>query len=223
MQALSMQPRRHATQRQGVVTIKHPTNQLRKSMTKMITSLLIIALLSSTSASAQDAETKTVKARTLDLNVPKSWILKESQSKMRVAEFEIPATPKPAELVVFYFGGPTGGVKANVERWIGQFDKADLDLNMHQGECAGGRYILVDTKGTWNKPDGPPFASKTIATPNSHVLNVIVIEQQDGAEDYYFMKLSGHKDAVSDLRDVLRSAIQADPETERTFELKDAR
>jgi hypothetical protein len=171
---------------------------------------------------ADQPELKQVKARTLELQVPSTWVQKEPSSSMRAAEFSIPVGDQSADLVVFYFGGPTGGVKANVNRWIGQFQSEGLQLQMHQGKCAAGRYILVDTKGTWNKPDGPPFARKTIATPDSRVLNVIVIEQKDGAEDYYFLKLSGQQEVVGKLTDALRTAIGADRGSEKEFKLDDA-
>ena len=173
-------------------------------------------------ARADESELRTVRARTLDLQIPKHWVSKAPTSEMRAAEFAIPGDPLDADLVVFYFGGPTGGIKANVERWIGQFGSAGRKLDMYQGKCKAGSYILVDTQGTWNKPDGPPFARKTISTPNSRVLNVIVIEEKDDAKDYYFLKLSGHQDVVGELTQPLRTAIGADPETEKAFTLKDA-
>ena len=141
-------------------------------------------------ATAEPAELNKVQARSISIQVPGDWVVVKPKSESRVAQFSIPGDPSDADMVVFYFGGPTGGVKANVERWIGQFEKAGLKLNMFQGECAAGTYILIDTQGTWNKPDGPPFARKTIATPNSRALNVIITEQKDGEEDFYFIKLS---------------------------------
>jgi hypothetical protein len=163
-----------------------------------------------------------IQARSIELRVPESWKQKANTSSMRVAEFTIPGKPSDAELVVFYFGGPTGGVQANVQRWIGQFEKEGLDLTMHRGKCAAGSYILVDTAGTWNKPEGPPFARKTVATPDSRVLNVILIEERDGEKDYYFLKLSGHRDVVAGLTSALRTAIGAEPGSEKAFSLKDA-
>jgi hypothetical protein len=163
---------------------------------------------------------KTIEARTLRLHVPESWKKVPLTSESRVAQFSIAGEPSAADMVVFYFGGPTGGVKANVERWIGQFEKEGLKLEMFQGDCTAGSYILVDTQGTWNKPDGPPFARKTIVTPNSRALNVIVKEVKDGKEDYYFMKLSGHQDVVSKQTDALRTAIGAKLDTETKFVLK---
>lgn len=189
---------------------------------KTLTLVLGFLAVSSPTALSQDADTRTVKARTLELQVPTTWRQQETTSGMRAAEFSIPGDPQPAELVVFYFGGSTGGIKANVERWIGQFQQEGLQLKMYQGKCKAGRYIVVDTTGIWNKPDGPPFAQKTKATPDSRALNVIVIEEKDGEEDYYFLKLAGHKTAVSNQTEALRKSIGADLATEKPFELKDA-
>lgn len=183
---------------------------------------LLACLVCFAHAHGQNTDLTTIKARTLELQVPKDWVPRESTSSMRAAEFSIPGEKQNADLVVFYFGGPTGGVKANIERWIGQFQKEGLKLNMYQGKCKAGRYLLVDTQGTWNKPDGSPFAQKTVSTPDSRVLNVIVIEEKDGEQDYYFLKLSGHQETVGNLTDKIREAIGADKASEKTFDLKDA-
>lgn len=175
-------------------------------------------------AFADDASdsVRAVQARTIELKIPADWTTQKTAAEMRVAQFGVPANSDDGEdgqLVVFYFGGPTGGIEANVKRWIGQFAAEDRKLEMFQGKCAAGSYILVDTTGTWNKPDGPPFARKTISTPNSRVLNVILIEEKDDQQDYYFMKLSGSVDLVSKHTAALRTAIGAEAETEKPFEL----
>ncbi len=191
---------------------------------KIVSACLFICLLVPAAGIADEPATdlKTVKARTIELKVPATWQQQQTTSSMRAAQFSIPAGEESAELVVFYFGGPTGGVKANIERWIGQFQKDGLELEMHQGKCTAGSYILVDCKGTWNKPDGPPFARKTIPTPNSRVLNVILIEEKDGEKDYYFLKLSGTAELVGKQTKALRAAIGAEADSEKKFELKDA-
>jgi hypothetical protein len=47
-------------------------------------------------------------------------------SKMRKAQFKVHGTAdNDAEVAFFYFGGGgAGGVKANVERWMSQFEEA---------------------------------------------------------------------------------------------------
>lgn len=165
----------------------------------------------------EEAKTQSVKARTLELQVPEDWKQQRTTSSMRAAQF---AGPDGVEFVVFYFGGPTGGIKANIDRWVGQFAKDDLELKMTQGKCKAGNYILVDCKGTWNKPDGPPFARKTKATPNSRVINVIVVEDLgEDKKDYYFLKLSGSNEAVSKQLKAVRMSIGADMEKETEYKL----
>ena len=173
---------------------------------------------------ADEPKLNSIKARTLELKVPGDWKEVPSTSSMRAAQFSIPGTgDDKVDLVVFYFGGPTGGVKANVERWISQFDAKDRKIEMSQGKCAAGTYIIVDAKGTWNKPDGPPFARKTIATPDSRVINAIVIEEDGGKPiDYYFLKLSGKEESVTKQATALRTAIGGNQKAEKPFDLKDA-
>ena len=190
--------------------------------------LVIVSFVVAPFVSADDSvkKTKSVVARTLSLTVPAHWDQVKATSTMRAAQFRIPqkgADGPAADLVVFYFGGPTGGVKANVERWVGQFSKEDRKIEMTQAKCEAGSCIIVDAIGTWNKPDGPPFARKTVKTPGSRVINIIVIEKRDGKEDYYFLKLSGPKDHVTAEADALSKAIGVQEKTVKPFDLKDAR
>ena len=179
---------------------------------------IFLGLSCTTLAQATDeAKTRSVKARTLELQIPADWKQQKTTSSMRAAQF---AGPDGVEFVVFYFGGPTGGIKANIDRWVGQFAKDDLKLKMTEGKCDAGSYILVDCKGTWNKPDGPPFARKTKATPNSRVINVIVVEElAENKKDYYFLKLSGSSEAVEKQLKAVRASIGADMEKETEFKL----
>lgn len=193
----------------------------------LITSFCLAQLPSATAQNANEergkaeVQTKEVKARTLNLKIPENWKEEKTTSNMRAAQF---ALPDDVQLVVFYFGGPTGGIKANIERWIGQFEDKDLKLEMKTGKCDAGTYIVVDCQGTWKKPDGPPFARKTVSTPNSRVINVIVVEELDGEkEDYYFFKMSGADKAVTKHVKNLRMSIGADATKETEFKLKEAK
>ena len=197
---------------------------MNKVITRLVVSFALAVAAQSAIADSPDAELKTVEAKTLSLRVPADWKQVATTSEMRAAQFAIAGDgDEQADLVVFHFGGPTGGVKANVERWIGQFDEKDRKIEMSQGTCEAGQFILVDATGTWNKPDGPPFARKTIATPDSRVVNVIVIEEQDDAEDYYFIKLSGKESIVDSPAGALRVAIGVEEDSVKPFKLKDAK
>ncbi len=176
-------------------------------------------------AIAQETEKLTkVTARTLELQVPSAWETIKPASSMRVAQFKIPAKDgegEGAELVVFYFGGPTGGIAANVDRWVDQFREEGRKVTTVRGECEAGRYILADITGTWKKPDGPPMARKTIDQPGSRVINVIVIKGKVGSEEYYFLKLAGPDKLVASQADALRTAFAAKKDSERPYNVND--
>lgn len=55
---------------------------------------------------------------------PDNWVPREPSSSARLAQFVVPGpdSASDAEVVVFYFGGMSGGnVEANLERWREQF------------------------------------------------------------------------------------------------------
>src|SRR5437868_2262310 len=57
---------------------------------------------------------------------PADWQWVDVTSSMRKAQLKVTATDKSqaAEVVFFYFGeGNGGGTKANVDRWLGQFQE----------------------------------------------------------------------------------------------------
>lgn len=165
---------------------------------------------------------ETVKARSLELQVPASWKAIKPSSSMRVAQFNIAAEEgEGAELVVYYFGGPTGGIAANIKRWIDQFGEDKREVKLVHGECKAGRYVVADISGTWKKPDGPPMARKTINTPGSRVVNVMVVKGEVGSEEYYFLKLSGPDKLVAKQAKALRTALAAKVDTERPYEASD--
>jgi hypothetical protein len=60
----------------------------------------------------------------LTWTVPEGWTATKPSSSMRLAQFKVAqAGGTPVECKVF--GGILGGVDANVDRWVGQFKKAD--------------------------------------------------------------------------------------------------
>lgn len=173
----------------------------------------------------EKGEVTAVKAKAITLKVPKDWKSVATRSRFRAAQFSIPGE-KPddeaAELVVYHFGGPTGGIKANVDRWIGQFHEKGRTVKLSQGKSEQGEYVLANVAGTWKKPIGPPFARKTKDTPNSRVIGVILMPEVDGEKDYYFLKFGGPDALVAAQADELRTAMGASEKTEKPYKLEDA-
>lgn len=170
---------------------------------------------------AAAAETQKVKIGKGTLEVPATWKSEPSTSRMRVAQFTLPKgdNAEGAELVVFYFGGgATGGVQANLDRWEQQFHAEKRTVKTVQGTCRDGSYVLSDITGTWKKPDGPPFAQKSIDKPGSRVVSIVWMIGQGESTDHYFLKLSGPEAAVTPQIETLRKAIGINMDSEKPYE-----
>ncbi len=190
----------------------------------LVAFLFVSVSITSGPSNAAD-ELKSVEARTLKLNVPQGWREVKTTSRFRAAQFEIPAKEAKAdsaELVVYYFGGPTGGIKANVSRWIGQFHEKGRKTTLVRGKSKQGEYVLSEVSGTWKKPDGPPFARKTIDVPGSRVLGVILMQPQGDTTEYYFLKFAGPDKLVKSNAVALRTSFGGSAKSEKPLKLEDA-
>lgn len=140
-------------------------------------------------APAPAAETPaTFKVSEFTFKTPAGWSWVETTSAMRKAQLKITdaKAKENAEVVFFYFGaGGGGGTKANVDRWISQFQDAGKPRTE---EVTVGRtkVTYVQTEGTYLS--GPPGGAKTPLA-NHALLGAIV----EGAEGSVFIKLTGPK------------------------------
>ena len=76
---------------------------------------------------------------------------------------------------------------------------------------------LVDLKGTYNKPIGPPIRRQSKPTPGSRVLSAVV----EGKNGNYFLKFSGPESTVSDAEAAFRTAFGAKQSEEKKVGLED--
>ncbi|MBM82662.1 MAG: hypothetical protein CMJ78_19030 [Planctomycetaceae bacterium] len=169
-------------------------------------------------------KTREVKLRDLVLNVPVTWKQKEPSSRLRLGHFDIPAVGKDkedGELGIFNFGGGGGGVKANAERWIGQFDSKDVKYKLSTAKSTSGEYVIVDVTGTYNKPIGPPIRRQTKPVPNARMLGVILaLEVGKERKGTYFLKLTGPKETITAAATALRTSFGAKEKDEESPEVK---
>ncbi len=188
---------------------------------------LKLALLSAFAAcvlpsagAAEPAKTRTVTAGKITLTVPESWQQQDPTTRMRLTQFAVPKVngdTENGEFVVYYFGaGSGGGVDANIHRWINQFQPRERKAKLTSGKCPQGEYVLVDLRGTWNKPIGPMIQQKTVETPDARVLGMILTVKDQGN---YFLRLTGPQKTVSANADALRSAIGAAAKSEKDYKL----
>jgi gluconolactonase len=176
----------------------------------------------STSGAAPAAgATRKVKAGALELTVPATWREGKVTSSMRAAQFEVPAVEgdrEAAELVVFYFGeGGAGQVQANVERWIGQFVPEAREVKVLAAKDPKLEYHIVDLKGTYLKPVGPPVRGKTELMAGARMLGAIVKTPKGP----YYLKLTGPRATVSAAAAAFRAAFGGSESSEKAVEIED--
>ena len=148
----------------------------------------------------------------LKLYVPATWKKTAPASNLRLAQFEIPnaeGDKDPVELAIFSFGttgDAGGGVQANINRWIDQFIPKGREVLIRSGEGHQGPYVIVDLKGTYNMPIGPPIRQQTKELPNARMLAVILGIKGQGV---YFLRMAGGEKTVTAQADAFRAAFGA--------------
>jgi hypothetical protein len=136
----------------------------------------------------------------LKFTAPADWISEQPSSAMRQAQYRLPRAqgdPEDAEVVVYYFQGGGGGVQANIDRWIGQFSKADGSpatdtAKTSKREVHGIPLTVVDVSGTYAAGMGP-MMQETKSKPNYRML-AAVAEATSGP---WFIKFTGPSQTVA--------------------------
>ena len=174
-------------------------------------SIASLALLAATmfvarSATAADATT-TFKVSTLTFARPADWQWVESTSPMRKAQLKIPAKDgkTPGEVVFFHFGeGSGGGTKANVDRWLGQFEEGRDKISAKTEESTVGKHKVtyVQAQGTYQS--GMPGGPKT-PQPATMLLGAI-IEDDAGS---VFIKLTAPIDLAKASEAAFRKLVES--------------
>ena len=106
---------------------------------------------------------------------------------MRMATYMIPAAggdSEDAECAVFTNIG--GGVQANIDRWVGQFEKTDGPPIQKQATINGLIVTTVDVSGTF-KGGGPAMGQSSAPKAGYRLLGAIAA----GPEGEVFFKLTG--------------------------------
>jgi hypothetical protein len=149
--------------------------------------ILLTALLLAAALQTPDAH--------LTFTAPPSWHARPAASSMRVAEFVIPRAAGDAEdgeLIVYYFGAQGGGSpQANIDRWIGQMQRADGgsakdDAKTGTRTVNGLAVSIVDVAGTY-VAEVRPGSSEHFNKPGFR-LSAAVVSTPGGP---YYIKLTG--------------------------------
>ena len=170
-------------------------------------SLILALLTSSTAVCAVAADAPaTFKVSEFTFTRPASWEWTETASSMRKAQLKINSDDKKssAEVVFFHFGaGQGGGTKANIDRWLGQFQEPREKLNPKTEDTtvAGRKVSYISADGTYM--DGPPGGQKT-PRPGYALLGAI-IESDEGS---VFIKLTGPAELAKSSKPAFRKMVE---------------
>ncbi|MCA9036454.1 MAG: hypothetical protein KDA91_15070 [Planctomycetaceae bacterium] len=148
-------------------------------------------VLADEKASNEKPATQAAAFGKLTLNLPSTWKDAEVVSRMRLGKtYHTPVAEgdkDPGELTVFSFPGGGGGVAANIQRWIGQFQSAGRKSSIKTGKAGESTYYLAEISGTYKKSIGPPIQQRTEDMEGYRMIGVIL--EADG--EVYYLKLTG--------------------------------
>ena len=143
-------------------------------------------------------------------SVPVKWTMparwKEGPPRqMRAATYLIPAAEgdsEGAECAVFANLG--GGVQANIDRWIGQFEKTDGPPNQKSETINELPVTTLDVSGTF-KGGGPMMGQSSGSKAGYRLLGAIV----EGPEGDVFFKLTGPAKTVAAAHDDFQAMLKS--------------
>ncbi len=188
---------------------------------RKLLNLFVIATLFSTFSSwspAQEAETKEkVEAKKgvsetlkfvddqLVMVTPDHWKSVPTKSNFVQHEFRVPAEGEAFARITFSIAG--GSVKANIDRWVGQFDNPPKeDVKTETKEIGKAKAHVVDISGTFKESmGGGPFAPGPMKKMENYRMLGAIIELADGRQ--VFVKATGPKDIIEKNKDAFKKMI----------------
>jgi hypothetical protein len=128
----------------------------------------------------------------LELTVPEGW--KTIEPSVRIIDHEFAAPPAEGDVTVgrVTLMGAGGGVKANIDRWKGQFSNLTTDKT-EEKKVNDQTVHIVDLAGTFRDQRGP-FAPAEVKE-NFRMLGAIIETKELGD---YFIKFYGPEKTIKE-------------------------
>ena len=175
-----------------------------------VTRYLLCALfLVACAASVRADAPATFKVGDFTFTRPATWEWVQVTSAMRKAQLRVTDTDSKASAeAIFYYFGPSdgGGTKANVDRWLGQFQEPREKINASVVEVTVDRTKItyVQAEGTYSSgmPGGPttPMAD--------YALLGAILESDQGS---VFVRMTGPKGLVKSSVADFKKMIESGP------------
>lgn len=158
---------------------------------------------------ASDGAKVSVGEGKLTFIAPAAWKKREPAFRIIEAEFAVPAQEGDATDGRLTITAATGGVEANVDRWIGQFSQPDgkntRDLAKTEKLAVGKQTVhLVDLSGTYKDQRGP--MTPAVNRENYRMLAAIIPTEKAGQ---YFVKLYGPQKTIGANEAAFRKFIES--------------
>ena len=142
----------------------------------------------------------------IDWSVPNGWIEERPKSSMRKAQFRLSKVEYDAEdasVVLFHFGSKGGSVRANIERWISQFEESGREvLEEEKKEVNGLSQTFVDISGTFLFKTRP--MARTVTEKTGFQMLGVVIETKAGP---WFVKFVGPEKTIKKWKESFRQFL----------------
>lgn len=146
----------------------------------------------------------------LSFTVPAGWIQENPPSSMRLAQYRIASggATEDGECAVFHFPGTGGTVRANLDRWYGQFQQPDGGTTAERAKVekfeAGGFLVTqVDVSGTYTGSMGPMGGGGEPRTGYRMVAGVVETEKGP-----WFLKCTGPEAVIGSALPEVRALLE---------------
>ncbi len=101
----------------------------------------------------------------------------------------------------------SGGIDANIDRWVGQFEGVEKkDAKIEKKEVAGSKIHIVDISGTFkDSMGGGPFAPGPVKKRENYRMLGVIIETKDAGTT--FIKMTGEQPIVEQLSEGFKKSL----------------
>jgi len=145
-------------------------------------------------------EDQTIDVSEFTFKYGEPWIRQQVSSPMRAGQLTYDHKDenlKDVDLVIYFFGaGQGGGIQANIDRWIGQFEGTPK-YTIDKKDLGGKEVTFLEASGTYMESMGGPFSSSKTAQPDFTMLAAILPSDQGAV----FLKLTGPNASVEALKE----------------------
>lgn len=137
---------------------------------------------------------------------PASWKTVPPKSNIVQYEFRAPAEGDQTARVTVM--GATGGIEANIVRWIGQFEGLTrADAKIDKKTIQKTTVHIVELEGTYkDSMGGGPFAPGPVKKMENHAMIGLIFELEGG--ETVFVKMTGPKKTVAAEREAVMKMVE---------------